>query len=62
MVNYKVVDLYVFFSWLQELGQLDICVRSYGKNIEIVQDVSFRGGKIGHNMKLVGYGLRLNRF
>ena len=21
-----------------------------------------RGGKIGHDMKLIGYGLRLNRF
>ena len=40
VVNYKDVDLQVLFLWLQESGQSNICVRSYDKNTEIVQDVS----------------------
>ena len=40
VVNYKVVDLQVFFPWPQESGQSNIFARSYGKNTETVQDVS----------------------
>ena len=43
VVNYKVVDLRLFFLWLHESSQSNICARIYGKNIKTVQDVSISG-------------------
>ena len=43
VVNYKVIDIWVFFPLQQESGQSKIFVRSYDKNTEIVQDVSISG-------------------
>ena len=42
VVNYKVVDLLVFFQIPQELPQSNICAKSYGKkNTEIASNISF---------------------
>ena len=43
VVNYKVVDLLVFFQIPQELAQSNICAKSYGKkkNTEIASNISF---------------------
>ena len=43
VLNYKVVDLWVFLLWLQKLGPLEICARSYGRNTKTEQDVSISG-------------------
>ena len=43
VVNYKVVDIRVFFSWLQESGQLYICTKSYDQNTKAVQDIFISG-------------------
>lgn len=40
VLNNKVVDIQVFFPWPQDLGQSNICAKSYGKHTEIAYDVS----------------------
>ena len=43
MVNYKVLDLQVLFSWLKESSQADIRVKIYGQNTKTSHNISIPG-------------------
>ena len=43
LVNYKVLDLQVLFSWWQESSQADIKVKIYGQNTKNSHNISMPG-------------------